>query len=280
MFSMTTRLRVVSALAVLSAASFALTGVLLPAVAASRALAQDQAPAAIPAPTAAPAASAASSGPAAFPTPPVAPAAPALALPATVAVQATQPAPALPPVQPPFPGPARAGHLYTPADNQPGHFGVRGRGPQPWPTLDPEQAAEAQRLAQDDAKLEGEVRSAVGQYHAADKEADRNKLRAQLTELLEKQFAARQERRKLELASLEARVKKLREALEKRESAKQTIVERRLGDLLGDEDGLGWGDASPGFGGDVFQFQPAGVDWVHPQPFPKPRAVELRAESR
>jgi hypothetical protein len=153
---------------------------------------------------------------------------------------------------------------------------VRGRGPQPWPTLDPEEAAEAQRLAQDDAKLEGEVRSAVGQYHAAEKEADRNKLRAQLTDLLEKQFAARQERRKLELASLEARVKKLREALEKRESAKQTIVERRLGDLLGDEDGLGWGDASPGFGGDVFHFQPASADWAPPRPFQVPRPVDLR----
>ncbi|MFO0897673.1 MAG: hypothetical protein U0836_09660 [Pirellulales bacterium] len=267
---MTTRLRVVSALAVLSGASFALTGVLLPAVTASRALAQDQAPPVIPAPTAAPAVSAASAAPAVFPNPLVAPAAPALSLPATVAVQATVPAPTPPSAQPLVPGPARAGNLYTPADNHFGHFGVRGRGPQPRPTLDPEEAAEAQRLVQEDSKLEGEVRSAVGQYHAAEKEADRNQLRAQLTDLLEKQFAARQQRRKLELASLEARVKKLREALEKRESAKQTIVERRLGDLLGDEDGLGWGDASPGFGGDVRLFQPASADWA-PQPFAERR---------
>lgn len=254
---MTTRLRLVSALALVAGGGFVLTGVLLPAVTASRAWAQDQTPVAAPA------------APAVYATAPV-----AANPPAPTAVQAAPAVPALPPTQP---GPTALTNpsLPTPAyGGDPNHhqllhqqFGRFG-GPQAWQPIDPDQAAEVQQIAQEDAKFESEVRAAVSAYHGVEDQAERDRLRAQVSDLLAKQFNLRQKRRTVELESLEARVKKLREALSKRESASQTIIERRLAELLHDDDGLGWGDPGPAFGGartgvDPFGFGP-GVDVLQP----------------
>lgn len=251
---MSTRLRVVSALAVLSGASFALTGVLLPAVTASRASAQDDL--APPAAGVAISFSAAQAAPAATPQPPA---------PAAASIQAAPVAPLLPPLPPTPAAAGGSGYTVVAVPGGADNFYVHGRvhGPQMWPGMDPEQVAEMQKNAEEDGKLEGEVRSAVGRYHGTEDAAERDKLRAQVGELLGKQFGLRQQRRTFELESLEARVKKLRDALNKRESARQTIVERRLGELLHDDDGLGWGDPGPG-ADNAFRFTPAGVNFVQP----------------
>jgi hypothetical protein len=148
------------------------------------------------------------------------------------------------------------------------------------PDVDPEQAAELQQIALKDSELDGSVRHLVGQYHSAGNQGERDKLRAQASELLDQQFSLRLKRQKLELENLEARVRKLREAVNKREAAKQTIIDRRLADLLHDDDGLGWGDASPepaggfGFGGPArFNFTPGNPNWARPAfnaPTPQP----------
>lgn len=112
---------------------------------------------------------------------------------------------------------------------------------------------EMQGLMQQDGEIEAQVQATVAEYSGSDLDSsDRDAKRQALTELLEKQFDARQQRRELEIKQIEERVKKLREALDKRTSAKQKIIERRLNDLLTDAEGLGWGDAAPGavgFGG-------------------------------
>jgi len=106
---------------------------------------------------------------------------------------------------------------------------------------------EMQVLMQQDAKLEEQVQHTVAAYSDPQTEAKmREDLRIELSELLGQQFDARQQRRELEIKQIEERVKKLREALEKRSAAKEKIIERRLNDLLTDAEGLGWGDAAPG----------------------------------
>jgi len=121
---------------------------------------------------------------------------------------------------------------------------------------------EAQRLlAQADGELEGEVQRLVGEYSNPDvDEATRGSLKQSIVGALEKQFSLRQQHREREIQQIEERVKKLREALDKRAAAKEKIIERRLNDLLTEAEGLGWGDAGPGprgfnFGGGGF---PAG----------------------
>ncbi len=106
-----------------------------------------------------------------------------------------------------------------------------------------------QTLMQADAEQEGEVQAAVIAY--SDPSADsaaRAEARTKLASALEAQFTARQQRRELEIQQIEERVKKLRDALDKRASAKDKIIERRLNDLLTDAEGLGWGDASTELG--------------------------------
>jgi len=285
---MTTRVGFLSMLAALAGGGFVLTGVLLPAVTASRAVAQDLTPAVAPSAAPAPSVSVSSS---ATPAPVVAPAPSALPVP-PVPPLATPSVPALPPT------PALYGDLAPPQRTEPitdaplpvrqgadaapqagnFYFSRDVFRQQAWPEVDPEQAAELQQIVQKDTELEGKVRHIVGQYHSAGKQAERDKLRAQATELLDQQFSLRQKRRTLELENLEARVRKLREAVSKREAAKQTIIDRRLAELLHDDDGLGWGDASPshgpGFGGPArFNFTPGNPDWARPgfnPPAPQP----------
>lgn len=108
---------------------------------------------------------------------------------------------------------------------------------------------EMQELMQVDAEQEGQVQEAVNAY--SDPSADsaaRAEARNKLATALEMQFAARQQRREMEIQQIEERVKKLRDALDKRAAAKDKIIERRINDLLTEAEGLGWGDAGPGAG--------------------------------
>jgi len=109
--------------------------------------------------------------------------------------------------------------------------------------------SELMQLQQTDAELEGQIQQSVNAYATADlDDAMRGDVRQKIAEMLDKQFALRQQRREREIQQIEDRVKKLREALGKRASAKDKIIERRINDLLSDAEGLGWGDAGPGAG--------------------------------
>jgi DNA anti-recombination protein RmuC len=79
----------------------------------------------------------------------------------------------------------------------------------------------------------------VRQFSKA-KGEDREKLKAKLTEALEKQFDARQKRHQEQLAALEMEVRKLKELVQKRQENRREIVTRRFDELVRDAEGLGW----------------------------------------
>lgn len=61
-----------------------------------------------------------------------------------------------------------------------------------------------------------------------------------LRDALTKQFDAQQKRRAYEISKIEERLGKLKDTMKKRESAKDTIIGRRVDELTGVTDDLGW----------------------------------------
>jgi hypothetical protein len=104
---------------------------------------------------------------------------------------------------------------------------------------------EMQKLLGEEGKSEREAEGLVREYANKENASDRAKIKAKLTEVLGKQFDAQQARRDAELSRLEAQVKKLRELMKKRSEARQTIVDKRLDQLISAAEGLGW-NTSPG----------------------------------
>jgi hypothetical protein len=94
-------------------------------------------------------------------------------------------------------------------------------------------AAEEQQLAHQAHELARKLRDAKA-------EADKDKLKAQLAETLEKQFDLRQKRHTTEIENLEAQVKKLKELVQKRQEARRDIINKRLDQLQREAEGLGW----------------------------------------
>lgn len=62
------------------------------------------------------------------------------------------------------------------------------------------------------------------------------KLKAELRETIVKQFEVRQKLRRAQVDHMESRLKSLRDSIEQREKNRNTIIDRRLAELLGDED--------------------------------------------
>ena len=100
--------------------------------------------------------------------------------------------------------------------------------------------AETDRLLNDEANANREVAKLMNDYSKADGDAQRAKVKLSLTAALEKEFDLQQKRRELELTALEARLKTVRELMQRRSSERQTIVEKRADQLLREADGLGW----------------------------------------
>jgi hypothetical protein len=74
----------------------------------------------------------------------------------------------------------------------------------------------------------------------AKSDGDREKIKSQLTEMLEKQFDQRQKRHEEEIKALEAQIKKLRDMVEKRQENRREIIARRLDQVVKESQGLGW----------------------------------------
>jgi hypothetical protein len=96
------------------------------------------------------------------------------------------------------------------------------------------------QLQQGDGYLEAKTRDLAQQYAQAKGAEAQAKLKTELTQTIEKHFDVRHEIRKREIDQLEARVKQLREHLQKREAARRTIVDMRLGQFINAAEGLGW----------------------------------------
>ena len=97
--------------------------------------------------------------------------------------------------------------------------------------FDPEMGS----LLDKDRELDDQARELSMKYQRGS-DADKEKVKAELEETVTKQFDVRQERRKLELKRLETQLEKLREAVDKREAAKKTLIDKRVSELLGTSD--------------------------------------------
>jgi hypothetical protein len=69
---------------------------------------------------------------------------------------------------------------------------------------------------------------------------DKEKLKAKLTETIDKQFEVRQKRHEAEITALENQLKKLKETVQKRQENRKEIVGKRYEQLIRESEGLGW----------------------------------------
>jgi hypothetical protein len=101
----------------------------------------------------------------------------------------------------------------------------------PMPPEDPiliELMTAERQLDQDSHRLAHELKRA-----GADQ---KDQLKSRLGDVVRAHFEARQKRRKYEIEKLEGELKKLREAVEKREKGKESLVNRRISELSGEGD--------------------------------------------
>jgi len=95
------------------------------------------------------------------------------------------------------------------------------------------------KLLQEDNELDRRTAELGMQFRQAPPE-QRERIEKEVRELVNKQFEIRQQRRKIELKRLEAEIQRLREATERRAQARDQIIQRRVSELLGLEDDLGF----------------------------------------
>jgi hypothetical protein len=122
--------------------------------------------------------------------------------------------------------------------NQPYAYGV----------VQSEDDPEMGELAQVEAKASQESAELLSRYAATDDPANQKEIKAKLRTSLEDQFRVQLKRQQIELARIEERVRKLREQFKKRNDTRDTIIDRRLDQLINEAEGLGWTqptDAAP-----------------------------------
>jgi hypothetical protein len=102
------------------------------------------------------------------------------------------------------------------------------------------QDPELSKLVSEEAQVEQETAVLIAEYSRSEDEPQRTKTKAKLAATLEKQFDLQQKRRDLEVARIEAQLKKLRDIMRKRGESRQSIIDKRLDQLLREADGLGW----------------------------------------
>ena len=100
---------------------------------------------------------------------------------------------------------------------------------------DPEMAA----LNRADFDLSQQTEELADKLRNAKKE-DREKVKTEISETVTKHFDVRQKRRELQIKRMEDELKKLREAMTKRNESKDQIIKKRLAELVGNEDDLGF----------------------------------------
>jgi chromosome segregation ATPase len=127
-------------------------------------------------------------------------------------------------------GPGNPGGLMGRGGVGPGMPGMRGF--DQLRESDPEMA----KLAEADMELERQTQEVSEQFHRAPGGEAREKLKQELTELVDKHFEVRQERRELEIKRLEEQLERLRASLKKRMDDRKVLVQQRIGRLLGDDE--------------------------------------------
>ena len=144
--------------------------------------------------------------------------------------------PQMRPAGPPSEGGAnRPGRPDRPGPRSPGHPG----GPPRWPHHNWENLQknepEMYKLLVAERDLERQERELSIQYRRAPG-PQRAAVKAELKELVGKHFEVRQQRRMLELKGLEKELRRLREAIDRRNEARDALVGKRITQLIGEDD--------------------------------------------
>ncbi|MBN2577869.1 MAG: hypothetical protein JXB10_02675 [Pirellulales bacterium] len=106
--------------------------------------------------------------------------------------------------------------------------GVAGFGAFPGQPRDPEMF----ELGQKENQLEMKVRQLLDQFRVV--EGDRKEeIKGELRETVFQQFEVRQQRRRLELKRLEEELKHMQEVIERRDKARDQIIDRHISELIG-----------------------------------------------
>jgi hypothetical protein len=87
---------------------------------------------------------------------------------------------------------------------------------------------------------EGAIAPIVHELMNAKSDSEVEKIKVRLDDALEKAFAMRQKRHAHEIEELEAKVKKLKELVAKRQENRREIIANRRDQILRDAQGLGW----------------------------------------
>lgn len=131
--------------------------------------------------------------------------------------------------EPPFPpGP--------PGERRPG-FGRGGPPGEEMREHDPEMA----ELAEAEHKLEAECHEVAERLRRTRPDsAERGEIKGRLVDLVKKHFEIRQARRKVELKRLEEHLQRLRQSIEQREANRESLVNRRMAELVGEKEDVGF----------------------------------------
>jgi hypothetical protein len=98
----------------------------------------------------------------------------------------------------------------------------------------------ARSISDEEAKLAQEASAMVRRLGQVKDEQTRDDIKQRLTKLLGDQFDLRQKRHEAEIRTLEAKVRELKDLVEKRQENRREIVANRLDQLLREAQGLGW----------------------------------------
>jgi septum formation topological specificity factor MinE len=107
-------------------------------------------------------------------------------------------------------------------------FGMPGMG---HPHEGDEEMAE---LMQSDMELEHQTMHLAHRLRGA-KTDQAETLKTELSEVISKHFDVRQQKRELQIKRMEESLEKLRETVKKRAEAREEIVKKRLGELVGEQ---------------------------------------------
>lgn len=97
-----------------------------------------------------------------------------------------------------------------------------------------------QKLGAEEAQLANDADGLIRELANSSSEGRINEIKKRLDDILAKQFDARQKRHELEIEALEAKVKKLKDLVNKRQESRDEIITRRLEQIVRDSQGLGW----------------------------------------
>ena len=131
-----------------------------------------------------------------------------------------------------------------PSRDRDGGPGPERRPPPPrWPYQDwasmEKKDPEMFKILKQEIDLDHQTKDLVDDYRQAPA-SKRGDLKTQVEKLVDQQFEVRQQRRQLELKRFEEELQRLRDAIEKRSKARKQIVEKRVVELLGQEEDVGF----------------------------------------